>query len=538
MRKIIMILTLLLVVGILLGIPAQALTVNTNKEVYVPGDKLVVYGVATPGGIVTFKLVNPNNKVIAVGQVEAGTDGSYEYTLYIFPEEPTADTPYGIYTILVYDDVAGELVSKQIDFSPLGVVLKGRVVDTQGNPIEGATVVLLANGVEVASTTTAEDGSYTLNAQPGTYTLRVSKPGYTTKEEVVTFESTGVYTKDIVLEFKALQITIVSITHYREGEAEKPFLGVVREGEILKVVANVTYGDEIVIDANVVAYILPPEGATGVKEVSFTLSYDTETGLYVGETRVPIVGVDRKSTLVVKATWQNITAQQSTDMFILIDYEEQIAQLTSTVDNLQKSLDDLKSIVMDLQLSLGDLNIRLSTLESTVDSLKETVSMLRESISELKFNIEKLSISLNMLNASVTVLGQRLGTLESRVVNLEQALGELSTKVSGLEERVSRLEERVDSLATAIDNLAKSVEDSLSKLADNVQQSINALSAQVSSLSNSLDNMASTMNTNINNLKQTVDAVSSTLYATLAVAIIALLLSIVVLVLLFRKIKG
>jgi len=523
------VLALILVVG-LMAVVASALTIETlnNKRIYYPGEKVVIVGTATPNAIVTFKMVYvETGEILVVDQVKAASDGSFNKSLFTFPTKPTDRVPYGKYVIVVYDTAAKEYRNLTIEFSPAKAVIEGTVVDPQGNPVAGALVKLLKDGSPVDSAVTSDTGAFTLEAEVGTYTLSVEKEGYVTYTTTVEVTAPGeTISLNIKLEPVSLKVEIVEVKHN-----DKPFLGVVREGETLSVAAKVTFGGEVKADADVVAYIKPPEGATGIGEVSFTLSYDTETGLYVGEITVPSVGVDRKSTLTVKASWQGYTAEQSTEMFILVDYEAQISELTSTVNDLKGSLDELRSTVLDLQMSLGELSIKLSTLESTVSSLKETVSVLRESISELKFNVEKLSVSFNMLNASVTALSQKLSGLESRVASLEKTLGDLSSKVASLEGRVASLESRVDSLS-------KSMEEGLSKLASNVQQSINALSEQVTSLGKSLDNMASTMNTNINNLKQTVDAVSSALYATLAVAIIALLLSIIVLVLVFKKIKG
>ncbi len=537
MKKILSLTIVALLLVSMVGIVASALTVYTDKSVYHPGDVVKVYGTATPNAVITLLMLNPAGKLIAVNQVTANETGGFSTIIYTFPEAPTADVPYGTYTITVYDSARNEKKTVTIEFSPIYAVLQGKVVDSEGNPVAGASVSLLKNGEVVGSTTTADDGSFTLQVNPGVYVLRVEKTGYAVYEEEIEMPAPSVYTKVVTLQFKALQVTIVSITHYRAGEEEKPFLGVVREGEAIKVVANVTYGDKVVADANVTVCIVPPEGS-GLNKVTATLGYDSETGLYVGEIQVPSLGVDRKSTLTVKAVWENMTATKSVDMYILVDYTKQISELQSTVSDLKSSLEDLKSTVLDLQLSLGDLSVRLSTLEGTVNSLKETVAMLRETISELKFNTERLSISLNMLNASVTALAQRLGGLESRVSSLEKSLADLNSKVSSLESRVGTLESRVDALADSINTLAKSVDESMKKLADNVQQSINTLSNQVASLGKSLDSMTSTMNTNINNLKQTVDAVSSALYATLAVAIIALLISIVLLVFVLRRIKG
>ena len=531
MNKSLSLLAIIVVVAGLLALPiaAQALTVTTNKSIYHPGDAVRINGTASPNTVVTFVMTNPDGQLVAVDQVKTDANGKFDRILYVFPEEPTGLIKYGTYTITVYDSTTDEKVTLTIDFAPVLAVLKGKVVDGSGNPVEGATVAILLNGATVASTTTAADGTYSLEVNPGVYVLKVTKEGYTPYEEAIDLSTPGVYTKDIVLQFKALNIEIISITHFKPGSSEAPFLGIVREGEIIKVEARVTYGDQEVTDAIVKVCIVPP--TEELEKTSFDLSYDTESGYYVGNGSVPVLGLDRQSTLVIKATWQNMTATVSKEMYILVDYGSRISDLEQTVSDIKKTVDDLKDTVMNLQLALGEVSIRLSTLENTVKTLEDSVKELRTTVDDLKFTTDRLSIEVSALNASITVINGRLDSLTKSINELSSALSNLAdqvnTRLGDMAKEVATLKANVSSLSATLDANIKAL-----------QAGLNTLSTDLGNLRSDVAKLTENMNNNINVLKQSIDALTSTLYATLAVAIIALLIAIVVLILVFKKISG
>ncbi len=531
MNKALSLLAIIVVIAGLLALPiaAQALTVTTDKPIYHPGDTVRVNGTASPNTVVTFIMTNPDGQLVAVDQVKADAYGRFDRILYAFPEEPTDLVKYGTYTITVYDSTTGDKVTLTIDFAPVVAVLKGKVVDSSGQPVEGATVAILLNGETVASTTTAADGTYTLEVNPGVYVLKVTKEGYTPYEEAVDLSTPGVYTKDVVLQFKALDIQIISITHYKPESPEAPFLGVVREGEMIKVVAKVTYGDEEVTDATVTVCIVPP--TEELEKTTFTLSYDTESGYYVGEGSVPVLGLDRQSTLVVKATWQNMTVSVSKEMYILVDYGSRISDLEKTVNEIKDTVNDLKSTVMDLQLALGEVSIRLSTLETTVKTLEDSVKELRATVNDLKFTTDRLSIEVSALNASITVINGRLDALTKSINELSTALSDLANQVNS---RLGDMANEIATLKANVSSLAATLDANIKAL----QTGLNTLSSDLGNLRSDVAKLTEDMNNNINVLKQSIDALTSTLYATLAVAIIALLIAIVVLILVFKKISG
>ncbi|MDD5327787.1 MAG: C10 family peptidase [Phycisphaerae bacterium] len=72
--------------------------------------------------------------------------------------------------------------------SGTGEIISGRVTDTSGNPIDGATVTGTRTGGGVYSDTTDSSGIYALAKVPSlsTYTVSVTKTGYTLTSQVVT----------------------------------------------------------------------------------------------------------------------------------------------------------------------------------------------------------------------------------------------------------------------------------------------------------------------------------------------------------------
>ena len=70
------------------------------------------------------------------------------------------------------------------------VILTGRVLDTAGASVAGATVSAAVVEISQTSTTTAEDGTYQLPALPaGVYVLTAAKAGYTRDQRAVSFSA-------------------------------------------------------------------------------------------------------------------------------------------------------------------------------------------------------------------------------------------------------------------------------------------------------------------------------------------------------------
>lgn len=81
----------------------------------------------------------------------------------------------------------GETVYKQVFMSKLSKIT-GKVVNKNGNSLEGATITF-RNSKEDISIETNSDGSFSRNLKYGTYTLVISKKGYEDKEMTVEIDS-------------------------------------------------------------------------------------------------------------------------------------------------------------------------------------------------------------------------------------------------------------------------------------------------------------------------------------------------------------
>lgn len=75
--------------------------------------------------------------------------------------------------------------------------ISGKVVDTKGEPLTGANVVIKGGAL---GTSTAIDGSYSLLVNAGTYTLVATYIGYAETEKIITVAAGGAATVDFTLE--------------------------------------------------------------------------------------------------------------------------------------------------------------------------------------------------------------------------------------------------------------------------------------------------------------------------------------------------
>ena len=96
-----------------------------------------------------------------------------------------------------------------------GGTVVGRVVDTQGTPLQGATVTLAGT---TRGATVRGDGSYRLSAPAGRYEIRARLLGYTPRADSVTVTAGGEVTKSFTLDRAATSIEAVSVIGTRGEE--------------------------------------------------------------------------------------------------------------------------------------------------------------------------------------------------------------------------------------------------------------------------------------------------------------------------------
>ncbi|MHA1216588.1 MAG: hypothetical protein ACTSPX_04610, partial [Candidatus Thorarchaeota archaeon] len=110
-------LTLLAVMLVAIALPAavaQALTVQTDKDIYLLGDVMVVSGTTAPSASVSLQVFNPEGTQCAIDQTTADGQGNYQMNV-TFPSEPTDLYPLGTYTVKVYS--AGNTAEKTVELA-------------------------------------------------------------------------------------------------------------------------------------------------------------------------------------------------------------------------------------------------------------------------------------------------------------------------------------------------------------------------------------------------------------------------------------
>ena len=115
------VLTLLIIValGALDFPPAQGITIETRRGLFVPNDVLYVAGTTRPYSDVTIEVANPFGNLVAVTKGGADYIGKYNITLLRFPSSNTTTFPYGSYTVSASDSES--LFKATIYFEPRGL---------------------------------------------------------------------------------------------------------------------------------------------------------------------------------------------------------------------------------------------------------------------------------------------------------------------------------------------------------------------------------------------------------------------------------
>jgi len=106
------------------------------------------------------------------------TTGNYTYSIL-------AQTVAGTITYFIWaNDTSNNMNQTQsfiIQVTKATCDITGKVVDSDGNPVEGATVEVLEDSTVLGSDTTDADGNFEITGLPcGNYKLRISKSGYDT----------------------------------------------------------------------------------------------------------------------------------------------------------------------------------------------------------------------------------------------------------------------------------------------------------------------------------------------------------------------
>ena len=139
------VLSLLLILTSAPAILAQAITVETDKTSYEPGDLLTASGVAPPNDEVVVQVLNPSGILVATGQTTADGAGNYVVPVMRFPPTPSNLFPFGSYTVRATAAAAGATVTTVVTFDSTaappppppenGVVAGGFEIDVTANGV-------------------------------------------------------------------------------------------------------------------------------------------------------------------------------------------------------------------------------------------------------------------------------------------------------------------------------------------------------------------------------------------------------------------
>jgi prefoldin subunit 5 len=285
---------------LLCAIPASAttiVTVTTDKPTYSPGDTLVVSGTVSPvvaGQDVAIAVYGPQGELRAVEQVTPAADGTYSKAVLTF--SPT--DPLGTWTVRA--TYMGVSDAKTFTLAAKAVV-RGKVVDTKGAPIVGATVT-----VGPAYATTGADGTFEASlATEGTYAIRVEKAGY------------YAYSGTVSAKAGVNDIGTITLTSYEEkiSELESRIASLEKFiGDLQKSVSDLT--------AKVSSLASTVEGLSSALD---SVKKDLESA---------------------KSDIKDLRATVA----IATDLKKSVEALTSTVDGLKKSVDVLQAMATQLPI--------------------------------------------------------------------------------------------------------------------------------------------------------------------------------------------
>ena len=422
MKKIIAPIAALLVVTVLVlsitsyaaSVTYSGVTLSTDKDKYLPGETVTItvsfekpftgsvyLYVYKPGGVLDFyKYVSLTNETT--------------YTVTYKPEE------LGVYTVRasIQGNFAGESQPIVIPASALSVTftvatqyaIKGKVVDENGNPVPGATVVVKGTGL---TATTDENGYFIVSvAKPGTYTLCAKKDGYLPSKPItVTVSKMGIteINKSLVME---------SFTH-----------AILRLQNDIQQLSN------------------------KLVELNTTLSNTIAT--QVNNLRTEL-------TNSLNQLSNNVNKKIS-------DLTQKVNSLEDTVKSVNDALKQLSNSVSGLQSNIQQLQTTIQNLQAQLSNVQQQLQGKAD-----KAALQQLTATLNNLNTKINNIDKTLSTLQSTVTQLQGVVNDLKATVAGLKTTVSSLQTSVSDLKSAMNNVQNKLNTVASQANSAAQQASQA----------------------------------------------------------------
>ena len=218
--------------------------------------------------------------------------------------------------------------------------------------------------------------------------------------------------------------------------------------------------------------------------------------------------------------------------------EEQIATLTSALDEakgaiatLEGSVGDLDAAKEDLQSKIDELNTRIESndgdidklvdqvadlevevaridgLESDLENLKATVEDIEGKLADYatKDDLEEATLDIKgdieALNNSLGKLEDRVDALETSVEDLESDLGDLQGQIPGILEDIKAAQ---DSASSALGNI-RSLREAFDVFTKNFDSKIEELELRDSTLMDNIDKLSDSLKANVSDLQGQID---------------------------------
>jgi phage shock protein A len=352
MRSLPVIAVLLTVLLVTAGVAAaQALTVKTDKAMYMPGESVVVSGTAVPGATVGIAAYNPAGTTVFFTMVTAGADGSFTTTIKIPKTIPYEDWVYGTYTV---EAKVGTTTATTKFTVAAAALIVGTVVDEKGAPVPNAEVMIKETGVSVL---TGKDGKFTISVEKeGTWTLVVSKAGYVSTEKKVTV---SVGTNDVGV------ITITSLESVVADLKAKVESLTATVSELSTKVAALEAQVPALTEISAKLDALNASLAALSKAVTDLSSKVDAVSKAVGDVSTKVSGVDAKLADLSKAVNDLSKSVSSLDASV----KDALGKVTSTLDALRVDITGLRSDLKTMSDKLGTL-----ATKSDVDAVSKSVA--------------------------------------------------------------------------------------------------------------------------------------------------------------------
>lgn len=398
-------LLLIIAVSPVLILAQEGFTVSTDKAVYLPGETVIVSGIAPADQWIGISIVSPNGVELDFKMVKSGADGRYVVEIKLPSTVPYGDWVIGKYVVRAY---LGPRVATTTFELGLGAKVVGKVIDTAGIPIEGATVVVVETGDVTSS---GKDGVFALLLKEGRYTLRISKVGYVTKEVTVDAKlgpnDIGTITlMDLQSLVEALNRQVIDL-----------------QTRLSQLQANVTQLAQV---------------ATTVENLVKTLQDVTKTLTQISQKLDQLAtktDVNSAKEDILKAI-EGVRATLSRVDTAVAQLSDVAARLSDTVNRLQPTVEQLRTDITalrtDLRATAQDLSSvksKVEGLEASVGTVQKTVDAIQKSVSDLKSSVDSVSRSVGTVSTGVSDVGSKVDNVGSKVDSVSVAVGGLQTFV-------------------------------------------------------------------------------------------------------------